>query len=91
MLKYMSKEETLRSLEMSHQKYEWDVASRIAGARKEGRAEGEARGRAEGEARGHHEGTVQVARAALAKGMDVGTICDITGLDAEAIRRLQEN
>jgi predicted transposase YdaD len=83
MLKYMSKEETLRSLEMSHQKYEWDVASRIAGARKEGRAEGEARG--------HHEGTLQVARAALSEGASVDFIMRITGLDAEAIRRLQEN
>jgi predicted transposase YdaD len=64
---------------MSHQKYEWDVASRMADARKEG------------EARGHHEGALQVARTALSKGMDVGTIRDITGLDAETIRRLQEN
>jgi predicted transposase YdaD len=87
MLKYMSKEETLRSLEMLHQKYEWDVASRIAGARKEGLAEGEARG----EVRGHHEGTLQVARAALLKGLDTSTIRDITGLDAEALRHLQEN
>jgi predicted transposase YdaD len=83
----MSKDETLRSLEMLHQKYEWDVASRIAGARKEGLAEGEERG----EARGHHEGTLQVARAALSEGASVDFIERITGLDAEAIRRLREN
>jgi hypothetical protein len=77
----MSKDETLRSLEMLHQKYEWDVASRIAGARKEGLAEGEERG--------HHEGTLQVARAALSEGASVDFIERITGLDAKAIRRLR--
>jgi hypothetical protein len=83
MLKYMSKDETLRSLEMSHQKYEWDVASRIAGARKEGLAEGEARG--------DYEGTLRVARAALSEGASLDFIERITGLDAETIKHLQEN
>jgi predicted transposase/invertase (TIGR01784 family) len=83
MLKYLSEEETLRSLEMSHEKYLYDVAA----TRKEALAEGIATG----EARGHREGTLRVARAALLKGLDISTIRDITGLDGDAIRRLQEN
>jgi predicted transposase/invertase (TIGR01784 family) len=75
MLKYLSEEETLQFLEMSHEKYEWDMANRMADARDEGAA----------------EGTLQVARAALLKGLDIGIIRDITGLDAEAIGKLQEN
>jgi predicted transposase/invertase (TIGR01784 family) len=82
MLKYMSKDETLRSLEMLHEKHERDVTSRLTHARKEGLAEGEARG--------HRESALQVARAALAKGLDVDTVCDITGLDIETVRHLRE-
>jgi predicted transposase/invertase (TIGR01784 family) len=75
MLKYLSKDETLRNLEMSHQKFEWDMASRMADARDEG----------------DYEGTLRVARAALLKGLDINTICDITGLDTETIKSLQED
>jgi hypothetical protein len=39
----------------------------------------------------HREGVVQVARAALLKGLDINIVRDITGLDADAIRHLQEN
>jgi predicted transposase YdaD len=52
-----------------------DMANRMAGARKDGLA----------------EGTLRVARAALAKGLSLDTIADITGLDAATIERLQEN
>jgi flagellar biosynthesis/type III secretory pathway protein FliH len=83
MLKYLSEEETLHFLEMSHEKYLYDVAAT--------RREGIAEGIATGEARGHREGTLQVARAALLKGLDINIVRDITGLDADAIRRLQEN
>jgi predicted transposase/invertase (TIGR01784 family) len=91
MLKYMSEEESLYILEQSREKYEWDVASRIHGAREEGVAKGRAEGVAEGEARGEYEGILRVAHAALAKGMSLDVIMDITGLDAETIKRLQEN
>jgi hypothetical protein len=67
MLKYLSEEETLHFLEMSHEKYLYDVAA----TRKEARRE--------------------VARAALLKGLDINIVRDITGLDGDAIRRLQEN
>jgi 3-oxoacyl-(acyl-carrier-protein) synthase len=83
MLKYLSKEETLHFLEMSHEKYEWDVASRMADAREDGFVEGEARG--------DYEGTLRVARAALSEGAPIDFIKRITGLDAEAIKHLQEN
>jgi hypothetical protein len=42
-------------------------------------------------ARGHHEGTLQIVRAALLEGASVDFIKRITGLDAEAIKKLQEN
>jgi predicted transposase/invertase (TIGR01784 family) len=87
MLKYMSREESLQVLEQSYEKYEWDMANRMDDAR----AEGLAKGLAEGEARGEYEGTLRVARAALAKGMATDLVREITGLDAEAIRRLREN
>jgi predicted transposase/invertase (TIGR01784 family) len=79
MLKYLSEEETLHFLEMSHEKYLYDVAA----TRKDALAEGEVRG--------HHEGTLQVARAALLKGLDISTVRDITGLDADVIKKLEEN
>jgi predicted transposase YdaD len=83
----MSREESLRILEESYEKREWDVFSRIESARKEGLLEGEARG----EARGDFEGTLRVARAALLKGMSIELVMDITGLDATTLKQLQEN
>jgi predicted transposase/invertase (TIGR01784 family) len=71
MLKYLSEEETLHFLEMSHEKYLYDVAA----TRREALA----------------EGTLQVARAALLKGLDISTIHDITGLSVDAIKKLEEN
>jgi predicted transposase YdaD len=99
MLEYMSKEESLYILEQSREKYEWDVANRIQSARDEGRsegrsegiAEGRSEGIAEGEMRGERESALRVAGAALSRGMDISLITDITGLDADTIRRLKEN
>jgi predicted transposase/invertase (TIGR01784 family) len=58
----------------------------------EGRAEGHAQGLNEGHAQGVVEGAAQekleVARNALAKGLSVEMIHDITGLDIEIISRL---
>jgi predicted transposase/invertase (TIGR01784 family) len=50
----------------------------------DGRAEGKAEGRAEGMA----EDKLEVAKKALAKGLSVEIIHDITGLDVETIKSL---
>jgi predicted transposase YdaD len=92
MLKYMSKEESLQILEQQREKYEWDEYSRLKGARREGFAEGIAEGRssglAEGIAEGERENALRTARAALAKGLSVDLVSDITGLDAATIMQL---
>jgi predicted transposase/invertase (TIGR01784 family) len=40
---------------------------------------------------GRNAESAHIARAALLKGLDINIIRDITGLDAETIRRLEEN
>ena len=52
------------------------------------RAEGKAEGLAEGEAKGKAEERVLIAKAMIAKGMDVNTISEITGLSCEEIASL---
>lgn len=47
--------------------------------------------RDEGMALGRSAESVHIARAALLKGLDISIIRDITGLDIETIRRLEEN
>ena len=56
----------------------------------EGLAEGEgkAEGLAEGEAKGKAEERVLIAKAMIAKGMDVNTISEITGLSHEEVKSL---
>jgi len=60
--------------------------------RVEGREEGKAEGRAEGEAKGRAEGVaeglIQAAKAMKAKGMDIRTIAEITGLPENKIQRI---
>ena len=64
---------------------ERDIINQKEYARQEGIAEGEARGRLEGLA----EGRSEIARAMLARGMDVATVAEITGLDESQIKSLQ--
>jgi predicted transposase/invertase (TIGR01784 family) len=63
-----------------------DEASRIWHARKEGRAEGEAKGRTEGEAKGRAE----VARSMLQRQMPADVIAELTGLSPDEIKKLKE-
>jgi predicted transposase/invertase (TIGR01784 family) len=49
-------------------------------------AKWEAKGRKEGREEGREQGREEVARNALAKGLPLDTIGEITGLDIEAIK-----
>ncbi|MCB1324571.1 MAG: Rpn family recombination-promoting nuclease/putative transposase [Leptospiraceae bacterium] len=53
--------------------------------RVEGRAEGEAEGMRKGEAEGARKAKLETARAMLARGMDMETVLEITGLDRESL------
>nr|VFJ72848.1 MAG: DNA repair protein RadC [Candidatus Kentron sp. FW] len=54
--------------------------------REEGLQEGEMKGKEEGK----KEKAVEIARAALAKGLDVGMVAEISGLSEEEIKKLTE-
>jgi predicted transposase/invertase (TIGR01784 family) len=68
-----------------------DAKAQLLYARDEGVAQGFERGIEQGFMQGRNEESARVVRAALQKGLDISIIRDITGLDTEAIRRLQEN
>ena len=57
----------------------------------EGLAQGEAKGRSEGKAEGLAEGKILTAKAMIAKGMDVNTISEITGLSCEEVNLCKES
>ena len=58
---------------------EWNTEDAIAFAREEEREEA------------HEERNIEIARNALAKGLPIDVIHDITGLDLEAIKQLAGN
>ncbi|MGG3837329.1 Rpn family recombination-promoting nuclease/putative transposase [Paenibacillus thiaminolyticus] len=66
----------------ARQKYLLDQASRIAGARAEGIAEG----RAKAITKGIAEGKKEMARKLLALGMDIALIAQASGLSEEEIK-----
>ena len=71
-------------------RYMWEVdqRSQLRSAKNEGLAEGHAEGLAEGRNEGHTEGLRETARRMLAKGMDIGTISELTTLSPDEIRVL---
>jgi predicted transposase/invertase (TIGR01784 family) len=56
----------------------------------EGREEGKLEGREEGEAIGIEKGKLEIAKAMLAKGMDVETVADLTGLPIDILQNLTQ-
>ena len=70
----ISKDEIERLRLMSELKYELDTQSKLVQAKREGRQEGQ------------QEGREDVARNALAKGLSIEMVHDITGLDIETIK-----
>lgn len=58
--------------------------------REQGLAEGIEQGRAEGRAEGIEQGRAQIVLSMLAKGLDIATVSELTGLSVEEIRTLQK-
>jgi predicted transposase/invertase (TIGR01784 family) len=84
----LSKNEVERIRLESEIKYMLDRQSEMAEARKAGLAKGLAEGRQAGLVEGHQETQGVIAKNALAKGLPMETISEITGLDLEAIEKL---
>ena len=66
----------------------FDIRTEKIYAREEGLAEGRAEGRAKGLAEGRAEEKAEIAKAFLAKGVDVATIAECTGLSEDEIKAL---
>jgi len=81
-------EEAIRAYEMRElAQMDWDNS--IYYARSEGIKEGIEKGMEKGEKKGEQEEKIKIARNALAKGYSPEQVCDITGLDPQAIEKLR--
>jgi predicted transposase/invertase (TIGR01784 family) len=67
-------------------KSEWKMKDALAAWYEDGMEDGMEKGREEGMEKGRE----QIARNALLKGLSIDVIHEITGLDAEMIKRLQD-
>ena len=89
---FVIQDEEARRAYWSIRKAEHDRISNLNGARREGREigrqEGQQMGREEGQQIGEEKKALEIARNALAKGISIEMIHDITGLDMETIQGL---
>ena len=69
-------------------RYELQYNTDMERARKQGLAEGKAEGIAEGEALGFARGKLEIAAVMKAKGLDIETIAELTGLSEEEVKNL---
>ena len=67
-----------------------DIKNSIDTALELGREQGLAEGIEQGRAEGKAEGRAQIALSMLAKGLDIATVSELTGLSVEEIRTLQK-
>jgi predicted transposase/invertase (TIGR01784 family) len=88
-LMYVTEDKEAARAYWRHQMALSDRTSELNYARDEGLREGVERGIEQGIEQGVERGMETVARNALAKGLPIETICDITGLDAETINSLE--
>ena len=83
----MSQNPEERAIANARDKFLWDLEVSMKVEREEGRIEGEEigekRGIEIGEKRGRMEGAIQTAKAMIAAGFDIETICKATGLSPE--------
>ena len=89
----LSEDEKIQEYMEAIEKQRRDQWARESYVRREGREEGEKKGREEGEKKGREEGErkkqKEVALQMLAKGLDISTICECTGLSEEEVRAMQ--
>lgn len=82
-----------REYEASKMAYR-DIKNSIDTAKREGKeeglAEGMEKGLAEGMEKGMNQRSLEIARTMLAKGMDVATVMEITGLSKSQLLQLKE-
>ena len=78
-----------REYEASKMAYR-DIKNSIDTAKREGKEEGLAEGMEKGIEKGMNQRSLEIARKMLAKGMDVTTVMEITGLAESQLLQLKE-
>ena len=78
-----------REYEASKMAYR-DIKNSIDTAKREGKEEGLAEGMEKGIEKGMNQRSLEIARKMLAKGMDVATVLEITGLSKSQLLQLKE-
>mgnify|MGYP002676601912 CR=1 FL=1 len=78
-----------REYEASKMAYR-DIKNSIDTAKREGKEEGLAEGMEKGIEKGMNQRSLEIARKMLAKGMDVATVMEITGLAESQLKQLKE-
>ena len=78
-----------REYEASKMAYR-DIKNSIDTAKREGKEEGLAEGMEKGIEKGMNQRSLESARKMLAKGMDVATVMEITGLSKSQLLQLKE-
>ncbi|MCP9533436.1 hypothetical protein NNC58_01725 [Prevotella copri] len=78
-----------REYEASNMAYR-DIKNSIDTAKREGKEEGLAEGMEKGIEKGMNQRSLEIARKMLAKGMDVATVMEITGLAESQLLQLKE-
>lgn len=78
-----------REYEASKMAYR-DIKNSIDTAKREGKEEGLAEGMEKGIEKGMNQRSLEIARKMLAKGMDVATVMEITGLTESQLLQLKE-
>ena len=78
----------MREYEASKKAYR-DIKNSVDTAKREGIAEGMEKGMKQGMEKGLEQRSLEIARKMLAKGMDVASVMEITGLSAEQMQQLK--
>ena len=78
-----------REYEASKMAYR-DIKNSIDTAKREGKEEGLAEGMEKGIEKGMNQRSLEIARKMLAKGMDLATVMEITGLAESQLLQLKE-
>ena len=78
-----------REYEASKMAYRY-IKNSIDTAKREGKEEGLAEGMEKGIEKGMNQRSLEIARKMLAKGMDVATVMEITGLSKSQLLQLKE-